>query len=472
MATTKKKTTAAPKATVPKTCFVVMGFGIKTDYSTGRKLDLDKSYRLLIKPAVEANGLTCIRADEIRHSGVIDVPMYEELFSADVVIADVSTANANAIYELGVRHALKPFSTIIISENKLVYPFDLNHIKITSYTHLGDAIDFEEVERFRKVLGDNLKEVLEKKEPDSPVYTYLQLMPPALKEQLEEAAAQMKEAVKQKLPKEGEALSIIVEQGKEALAASDFDKAKTLFASAVEIGKDKAETSVSPNDPYLIRSLALATSKAEKPNKLAALKAGLKLLEKIDLKHTNDPETVSMAGSMEKKLYEVGDGEEHLSSAILYFQRGYYLLNNRYNGINLAYTLNCRAASALCKTKEDQIADMMYAKYTRERVLYLCNKDWKELTDREKPDKTMIEDAKELSKQKDYYTEQKFWILINKAEAAFGLGDFKTYQTARKQAEAMEHADWMITAFDEQIERLRKLLKKKGSLMNPKWKEA
>ena len=36
-----------------KQCFVVMGFGIKTDYATGRKLDLDKSYRLLIKPVVE-----------------------------------------------------------------------------------------------------------------------------------------------------------------------------------------------------------------------------------------------------------------------------------------------------------------------------------------------------------------------------------------------------------------------------------
>src|SRR6188768_2669449 len=123
-----------------KKCFVVMGFGIKTDYATGRKLDLNKTYRLLIKPVVEAKGVECVRADEIRHSGAIDLPMYQELLNADVVIADLSTANANALYELGVRHALKPFTTIVISEDKLVYPFDLNHIKITSYSHLGDAI--------------------------------------------------------------------------------------------------------------------------------------------------------------------------------------------------------------------------------------------------------------------------------------------------------------------------------------------
>ena len=68
-------------------CFVVMGFGVKTDFATGRKLDLDKSYKNMIKPVVEAKGLECVRADEIRHSGSIDVPMYEQLLNADVVVA-------------------------------------------------------------------------------------------------------------------------------------------------------------------------------------------------------------------------------------------------------------------------------------------------------------------------------------------------------------------------------------------------
>ncbi len=89
-------------------CFVVMGFGKKTDYPTGRVIDLDKSYQYIIKPAAEEAGLECIRADEIIHSGTIDVPMYEQLLNADVVVADVSTSNCNAFYELGVRHACVP----------------------------------------------------------------------------------------------------------------------------------------------------------------------------------------------------------------------------------------------------------------------------------------------------------------------------------------------------------------------------
>ena len=102
------------------TCFVVMGFGKKNDFETGRVLDLDQSYLNLIKPAVEATGLKCIRADEIVHSGLIDVPMYEQLLKSDVVVADLSTSNRNAIYEFGVRHALRPYTTVVISEELLM----------------------------------------------------------------------------------------------------------------------------------------------------------------------------------------------------------------------------------------------------------------------------------------------------------------------------------------------------------------
>ena len=108
------------------TCFVVMGFGKKTDFETGRVLDLDQSYLSLIKPAVEAARLKCIRADEIVHSGLIDVPMYEQLLKADVVVADISTSNRNAVYELGVRHALRPYTTVIIAEEQMMKsPFSI-----------------------------------------------------------------------------------------------------------------------------------------------------------------------------------------------------------------------------------------------------------------------------------------------------------------------------------------------------------
>ena len=137
-----------------KVCFVVMGFGKKTEYETGRTLDLNATYETIIEPAVTAQGLRCIRADEITQSGFIDVKMYEMLLRADLVIADISTGNVNAVYELGVRHALRPNSTIIMNEDQGKLYFDLNHVSTFRYQHFGDDILAREAKRAVKDLGE------------------------------------------------------------------------------------------------------------------------------------------------------------------------------------------------------------------------------------------------------------------------------------------------------------------------------
>jgi hypothetical protein len=177
-----------PDNIAKQTCFVIMGFGKKTDFETGRVLDLDASYRNLIKPAAEAAGLKCVRGDEIKHSGLIDYPMYEQLLKADVVVADLSTSNRNAIYELGVRHALRPYTTIVIAEDGIMKSpfFDLN-FDIQTYRHLGEDIGITEKRRFEAELTGAIKDALAK-EPelrrDSPVYKFLEnLTPPSIQQQ-------------------------------------------------------------------------------------------------------------------------------------------------------------------------------------------------------------------------------------------------------------------------------------------------
>ena len=119
--------------------------------------------------AVEAAGLECIRADEIVHSGTIDVPMYERLLNADLVIADLSTYNVNAAFELGVRYALKPYTTIVLAEEEFKNPFDLGHVVIRRYKHLGDEIGFKEANRLMKELQDAISIILKNNQTDSPV---------------------------------------------------------------------------------------------------------------------------------------------------------------------------------------------------------------------------------------------------------------------------------------------------------------
>ncbi|MBB6325229.1 hypothetical protein FHS59_000844 [Algoriphagus iocasae] len=452
-----------------KRCFVVMGFGIKTDYVNGRKLDLNKSYRLLIKPVVESKGIECLRADEITHSGSIDVQMYKELLKADLVIADLSTANPNALYELGIRHALRPYTTIVISEDKLIYPFDLNHILISKYKHLGDAIDYEEVERFRIALGNLIEEVIDKNESDSPVYTYLSsLIPPKTQQEIEDSINKTT-AIEPSIHEEkGKALSLIIQEAENAVEIKEFEKARDLFQSAVLI----SNSNQSQRDSYLIHRLAFCTYKAAKPDLITSLYQSLELLKSINLAHTNDPETVSTAGAIEKKLYECGEGDIHLENSILFFQRSYYLLNNRYNGINLAITYVYRANSGLSTKEKERIADLVFAQRTWKRVLFLCEKDWQIILSKEKGDAALKSNSKESEELKEYYSNQKFWITVNQAESYFGLGQFDLFRFHHEEAKKIPHAVWMWESFKDQIGRLEAELKKSGHLMDPIWESS
>lgn len=184
----------APKRQL--TCFVVTGFGNKTDYATGRVLNLDKTYEQLVQPACDAVDVNCFRAIDANLSGSIDSVMYRWIFEADLVIADLSTLNANVFFELGVRHAQRPNTTIIIAESVLLQhiPFDLSSFVVHKYEHGGEAIDAAEQQRFVDHLSGLMAKIIagEKRrqqgapevgrETDSPVYMFMKNMtPPSFK---------------------------------------------------------------------------------------------------------------------------------------------------------------------------------------------------------------------------------------------------------------------------------------------------
>ncbi|MFT6093811.1 MAG: hypothetical protein ACJA2Q_001711 [Pseudohongiellaceae bacterium] len=155
--------TEPAQASSQQTCFVVTGFGNKTDYSTGRVLNLDKTYQQLIRPSCDQVDVICFRAIDANLTGSIDSIMYRWIYQADIVIADLSTLNANVFYELGVRHAQRPNTTIIIAESVLMQsiPFDLSSFVIHQYEHGGEEIVTGEQERFVGHLSDVLKKIIE-----------------------------------------------------------------------------------------------------------------------------------------------------------------------------------------------------------------------------------------------------------------------------------------------------------------------
>jgi hypothetical protein len=69
--------------------------------------------------------------------------------------------NPNALYELGVRHALRPYTTIVLCEDRVTkYPFDISHNVVMTYHHLGEGIDYDEVLRVQNELQRKIDGVL------------------------------------------------------------------------------------------------------------------------------------------------------------------------------------------------------------------------------------------------------------------------------------------------------------------------
>jgi len=110
-------------------CFVLMPFGRKT-IPSGQTVDFDAVYASLIQPAIAAAGMEPLRADEEAVGGMIHKPMYERLILCDYAVADLTGANANVFYELGLRHGVRPATTVMLFGEKGPLPFDLMCIRL------------------------------------------------------------------------------------------------------------------------------------------------------------------------------------------------------------------------------------------------------------------------------------------------------------------------------------------------------
>ncbi len=429
-----------------KTCFVVMGFGKKVDFETGKTFDLDMSYQNLIKPAVEAAGVECVRADEITHAGVIDVPMYERILAADLVVADISTGNRNAIYELGVRHALRPHTTIIIGEDSNTkIPFDLNHIVIRKYRHLGEDIGASEARRVSTELTSAIRELLATEQPkaDSPVYTFLpRLRRPELTavEELATAIAARSSAAP---PQPDQTLAAMTTLAREAQAREDFVTARSLLASIVTIAKSQANAPTAMRElPTILQQLALATYKSKQPTPVEALRAACTILVELEPDTTNDTETLGLWGAVHKRLWQLTKDRTSLDGALRALERGFYIRNDYYNGINLAYMLNERALEQ--NDLAEATADFILARRVRREVRQIAEAWWQAATrpDSEQPRDTI------------------YWALATLAEAAAGLGDEAEAKRWLDQANALKPAPprWMIESSETQLANLRRLI--------------
>lgn len=93
-----------------------------------------------IRTAIVEVGLVCKRADDIWVSDHVMEDVISLLWSARVVIADLSAKNANVLYEAGIAHTLGR-ETIQIAQHTDDIPFDLRALRSLQYDATPRGLD-------------------------------------------------------------------------------------------------------------------------------------------------------------------------------------------------------------------------------------------------------------------------------------------------------------------------------------------
>lgn len=135
-------------------CFVIMPF----------KEDLNAVYRQ-IREIVTSNGFNCVRADEIS-IGNITKNIFNYIVNAQVVIADLTDANPNVFYELGISHCIGSKTIMVTQENKI--PFDVTADFVIKYSN-----NFEGLEKLRSGLNKSLNHIKDGGIIDNPAQMFL-----------------------------------------------------------------------------------------------------------------------------------------------------------------------------------------------------------------------------------------------------------------------------------------------------------
>jgi tetratricopeptide (TPR) repeat protein len=159
-------------------CFVDMPFGQKPDLKSGVVVDFDQIYNEAIKPAIEASGLEALRGDEERTGGIIHGAMFARLLLAEFVVADLTLANPNVFYELGIRHAAKPFTTVPIFANVSALPFDVALVRAVGYQLKKGKLTKAAAQKLKSQLSKRLSDAISGATThDSPLFQLIPKFP-------------------------------------------------------------------------------------------------------------------------------------------------------------------------------------------------------------------------------------------------------------------------------------------------------
>jgi len=235
--------------------------------------------------------------------------------------------------------------------------------------------------------------------------------------------------------------STLLEAARAARAADQFVVAKALLQKLKERR---------PNDAYVIQQLALVTYKSKQPSVDAALFEAQDTLRQLDPENSSDAETLGLWGAIHKRLWEVKAERKYLDESLRAYERGFYIRNDSYTGINYAFLLNVRASVDAPTKRADAIADHVMAARVRQRVVERCEAALAKgiFDDDGKPDLA-----------------ETFWANATLIEGYVGMGDEAKSAATLAAAKQLQPESWMVQTMQDQLTRLRTLLAQQAELV-------
>lgn len=247
----------------------IMPFGKKTipHQKNKKRADIQINFEkrfARMKKKIEDSNHKVYRVD-----GNLNIDIYSKMYkmiqAADIVIADITGLNANVMYELGARHALKDKQTIMFrSDDNNDVPFDVNTFSVISY---------------KEILKDFKDYAANDSNPDSPIRK--ELKGNVDKTIFDDFNNNWNDLMK------------------------EYDNAKTNEEKIQTLNKYEA---IFKNSEPFLQMLSLSTYKQDEGN-LEHLDAALNIIEKLNLETSVDHETLGLACSIYRKKYEITKNE-------------------------------------------------------------------------------------------------------------------------------------------------------------------
>lgn len=197
----------------PKVCYVIMPF---SDTKTCNEGQWTTIFNGLIKPAVEDAGLgyKCVRSKAT--TGNLIKKIVQDLYSANVVVADLTDQKPNVFYELGVRHTLRN-RTILTAQRRKDIPSDLDGYA----SHVYDWKTNPGQDEFKANIRDSLHHIEQDPDrSDNPVSDFLRDRSHTVLEFRREENSQKLRALIQELDLISTVLAEFVEKANRAGAAN------------------------------------------------------------------------------------------------------------------------------------------------------------------------------------------------------------------------------------------------------------